>query len=410
FGDGRDGVTLTATPGFERYEWLFYGSSSQAVVTTGTTHQKYVANSPGLYSVRAYVNGCESVSNTVRVEMRPVAAKPSIQRIGNYLSVVNPIVSPAQYYWVQRISERQNRGIEHGWEYAPSSSGTYFVRLTNDAGCSIDSDLLTVTIATVRHRIETGSYTALQGRPFDIQFRLTGLVGDARAVGATSVTLTLRCFAGLLFPMPNQRAVVQHREDESRDRLITLNFPLPNRVQANETVILGTLQMIAGIPSGSVPNTTNTVRATTATRLLLENIVFLTPTGKAIQGIITETQIGMFRLQSAENIASDNPEPPSSISSETKELRLNIAIRPNPIPQGLLTLEYALWHDTEEDIVVSAHIQDMFGNRVKTLMQGEAHRRGTYTREYSTHGIPQGTYVLVMQARGVYCTTLIAVY
>ncbi|MCU0424841.1 MAG: hypothetical protein MUF71_04360 [Candidatus Kapabacteria bacterium] len=419
YGDGSDGVMLEATPGFDRYEWFFNGTPMTGIPTTGTTSQKYVFDSPGLYSVRAFVNGCESVSNSVRISMRPVPVKPSIRRVGNYLTVANPAFPGANYYWIQRLPNGDSKGIENGWDCSPVTSGTYFVRLTNDNQCSFDSDSLVINLAPVRVRMETGSYTSFQGRPFDVQFRMTTLAGNPQMVGATSITLTLRCFAGLLLPMSGQRNIIAQREDNNRNRFITLNFPLPTQAQASNNAVIGTLRMVAGIPSGMLSGTNSSVRATTATGLFLENIAFLTPNGKTIQGIRTDTTLGTFRLQNAGftaftgnadlNIAQTSDNEAKSDEKNTSDTSISMTLHPNPASNGLLTVDYLLSAANNAEERVSAYLQDALGNRIKTLFADERRGSGLYSRECDISDVPRGTYLLIVRTATTYRTAIFSI-
>lgn len=405
FRDGSDGVFLEATPGFDRYEWFFNGTPMTGIPTTGTTSEKYVFDSPGTYTVRAFVNGCESISNSIAVTMRPIPAKPVIQRVGNYFTVVNPSLPGANYYWIQRLANGSARGVENGWDCAPTTSGTYFVRLTNESSCSLDSDTLSITVNSVQARLETGSYSALQGRPFDIQFRLTTYMGNLRMVGATGLTVTLRCFAGLLLPMPGQRAVLQQRENADRDRLITLNFPLPTQLSPN--AVIGTIRMVAGIPSGMLASSTNAVRTTTITGLYLEDIVFLTPNRKTIQGISIDTTLGTFRLQNAGALAV--AESGVDTAAEDTATNISVSVHPNPATNDVLTVDYALVNHNNEELPISGFLQDTFGNRIKTLFFDEKRSQGVYSREIDVHDIPRGTYVLIIRTATTYRSVLVSI-
>ncbi len=410
YGDGRDGVLLQATPGFDRYEWFFNGSPATGIATTGTTSEKYVFDSPGLYSVRAYVNGCESVSRSLNVTMYAVPAKPMIQRIGNYLSVVNPPAPGLSYYWIRRTAEGKSVGVENGWECSPTTSGTYFVRLTNQNDCSLDSDTLGINITPVRMRLETGSYSAEQSRQFDMQFRLTQLLNSAEIVGATSLTFTLRFNAGLLWLYPSsQRGALQNRFDSlSSDRSITVNFNLPARSTStpSASVPIGTLRFLATVPSAAL------LHITSATRLYLENITCLTPTGKVIQGVRVDTTLGSFSLLNAGKFfggsaASNNSSETISSQGQDNTETVAIAAHPNPT-SGDLTVDFSV-ASLKQETIVSAWLQDAFGKRIKTLLTDERTRTGIHSQDFDVSDVPRGTYFLIVRTSDTYRTAILSI-
>jgi hypothetical protein len=409
YGDGRDGVLLQATPGFDRYEWFFNGSPTTGIATTGTTSEKYVFDSPGLYSVRGYVNGCESVSRSLNVTMYAIPAKPTVQRIGNYLSVVNPPAPGTSYYWIRRTADGKNVGVENGWECSPTTSGTYFVRLTNQNGCTLDSDTLGINLTPVRMRLETGSYSAEQSRQFDMQFRLTQLLNSAEIVGATSLTFTLRFNAGLLWLYPaSQRGVLQNRFDSlSSNRSITVNFNLPARSTSPATsAAIGTLRFLATVPNTAL------LHVTSATRLYLENISCLTPNGKVIQGISVDTTLGSFSLLNAGNFfgngTASNSSSESTIAEEqTSAETVSIVAHPNPTYQSL-TVDFSV-ASSKSETIVSAWLQDAFGKRIKTLLIEERTITGTHSREFDVSEVPRGTYFLIVRTSDTYRTAILSI-
>ena len=402
YGDGRDGVLLQATPGFDRYEWFFNGTPMTGVVTTGTTSEKYVFGSPGLYTVRAFANGCESVSNSVRVNMLPVPAKPTIRRSGNFFSVINPVTGGGAYFWVRRLNDGRVVGVESGWDCAPATSGTYFVRLSNANGCFLDSDTMNIVITRARFRLETGSYSAEQNRQFDMQYRLATLENTAQLIGATGITFTLRFNATLLTPFPpTQRGIMENRRDtaanrfSSPNRFVTLSFPLQTGgVSSSQTAaaVLGSIRYLAAIGN------------TTATLLFLENISFPTPTGKPIQGVTVDTTLGAFRLLNANQFfgGSSQSEP---LGVETT---LQTSLQPNP-SDGRFTLRIETERRAAPETLVSAWIQDAMGNRIKTLFADALLASGSHSREIDVSDIPAGAYFLVVRSGDSYKTTILSV-
>lgn len=402
YDDGRDGVLLQATPGFDRYEWFFNGSPTTGVVTTGTTSEKYVVGSPGLYTVRAYVNGCESVSNSIRVNMLPVPAKPSIRRSGNFFSVVNPVAGGGAYFWVRRLNGGRLVGVENGWDCAPATSGTYFVRLSNPNGCFCDSDTMSIVITPARFRLETGSYSAEQNRQFDMQYRFATLENTAQLIGATGITFTLRFNATLLTPFPpTQRGIMENRRDTATNRFaapnrfVTLSFPLPSGgVSSSQTAAaLGSIRYLAAIGN------------TTATFLFLENISFPTPTGKPIQGVTVDTTLGVFRLLNAGPFFGGNSQSEPSADVETT---LHTSLQPNP-SDGRFTLHIETARRSAPETLVSAWIQDAMGNRIKTLFTDAPLTTGAHRREIDVHDIPTGAYFLIVRSGAAYKTTILSV-
>lgn len=402
YGDGRDGVLLQATPGFDRYEWFFNGSPTTGIATTGTTSEKYVFDSPGLYTVRAYVNGCESVSRSLNVAMYAIPAKPIIQRKGNYLSVVNPPAPGINYYWIRRAANGQNIGIENGWDCSPTENGTYYVQLKNQNGCFLDSDTLGINITPVRLRLETGSYSAAQSRPFDMQFRLAHLLNSAQMVGATSITFTLRFNANLLGLTPaNQRGIMQNRRDSVPNRFVTINFPVGALTpSATASEIIGTLRFVAAIPSPSAGS--NLASITTATSLYLENIACLTPNGKIIQGIRIDTMLGMFRLANAGAFTG------GTASHESNETILSVLPHPNPNTGTILTLDYTLTANVPE-MSISAWLQDAFGNTVKRFLSEKQTAPGEHSQEFDVSDVPRGSYFLIVRSGATYKTAILSI-
>jgi hypothetical protein len=410
YGDGRDGVLLQATSGFDRYEWFFNGSPVTGIATTGTTSEKYVFDSPGLYSVRAYANGCESVSRSLNVTMYAIPAKPTVQRIGNYLSVVNPPAPGASYYWIRRTADGKSVGIEYGWECSPTTNGTYFVRLTNQNGCTFDSDTLGINLTPVQMRLETGSYSAEQSRQFDMQFRLTQLLSSAEIVGATSLTFTLRFNAGLLWLYPSsQRGALQNRFDSlSSDRSITVNFNLPTRSTSTPAanVSIGTLRFLATVPSAAL------LHITSATRLYLENITCLTPTGKVIQGIRVDTTLGSFSLLNAGKFfggstTSNNSSETIPSQEQNNTETVNIAAHPNPT-SGDLTIDFSV-ASLEQETIISVWLQDAYGKRIKTLLTDERTRTGVHSQDFDVSDVPRGTYFLIVRTSDTYRTAILSI-
>lgn len=411
YGDGSDGVLLQATPGFDRYEWFFNGSPTTGISTTGTTSEKYVYDSPGLYSVRAYANGCESISRSINVTMFAIPAKPVIQRIGNYLSVVNPPAPGANYYWIRRAADGRTSGVENGWDCSPAANGTYFVRLSNQNGCSLDSDTLTINRTPVRLRLETGSYSAEQSRQFDMQFRLAQLVNSAEIAGVTSLTFTLRFNAGLLWLYPaSQRGVLQNRFDSlSSNRSITVNFSLPVRPSSTPPTTgsaIGTLRFLATVPNTALRHITS------ATGLFLENITCLTPTGKVIQGIGIDTTLGSFSLLNAgkffgNGTASNNNSESTITEEQTNTETVSIVAHPNPTYQSL-TVDFSI-ASSKSETIVSAWIQDAFGKRIKTLLTEERTGTGIHSREFDVSEVPRGTYFLIVRTSDTYRTAILSI-
>jgi hypothetical protein len=339
--------------------------------------------------------------------MFPVPEKPTIQRVGNYLRVVNPALPGVNYYWIRRPASGRDVGMENGWDYSPAISGTYYVRTTNQNGCNLDSDTLSITLTPVRVRVETGSYSASQSRQFDMQFRLTNVLNNAQLVGATSITLTLRFNAGLLWLSPTtQRGVLQDRDDiTSYNRFITVNFPLGTATNTlNTSVVVGTLRFLATVPR--IP----AAFATNATHLYLENIAFLTPNGKAIQNIRIDTTLGSFRLVSRlQALASSPNDSEESVATTVSNTTEAISITPHPNPNyGYLAVDFAV-STSKTEALVSAWLQDAYGRRIKTLLTDEPAQEGQYSREFDIGDIPQGTYFLIVRTQDTFKTAILSV-
>jgi hypothetical protein len=327
---------------------------------------------------------------------------PQIEQVGNYLRVVNRQETQGRYYWIRLSTNGTIQGQENGWEFAPRESGTYYVAVTNENDCSQTSSTISVVLKSVRHRLSTGSpYAEEAGKRFDIAFSLFQTLGNAREVGATSVTFTLRFSGRILYPFPlTQPQIVSTSVDSLLYRSVVLNFPLP---------------LTGASESESTPRNLGNLRLqvtrnnTTATRMYLEDITYLTPTGKRIGGIRTDTAQGFFRMLNPgslignsfdggiEKAQSDVQASESAMTESTmteSTMTLNLMLKPNPITNNDVTLDYTL----SQSATMTAWIQDALGNRTKMLLNNDARAEGEHSETFQLNDIPRGTYFLVMRA------------
>jgi len=138
-----DEITLSATPGFESYQWYKNG-----VLLTGANDIDYSTNKPAYYQVEGLLGTCSSALSEVQAVA--VVDGPNANIIypdGLNLCAVTPLLLKASYD-VENVYQWLLNGEEivsaTNWDYLASAVGDYTCMITNAAGCTRTASPVTV--------------------------------------------------------------------------------------------------------------------------------------------------------------------------------------------------------------------------------------------------------------------------
>jgi dienelactone hydrolase len=137
-------VILSVPVSYDTYLW-----------SNGDTTSSITVSASGTYSVSVTSGGCAASSTqSITVTVNPVPAKPEIIPIGTKLEASTGF---STYQWYKDPGPQPVPG---GTElvFAPTESGTYYVRVTNGQGCSAFSDPYEYTY-TSRNQAFTGAFS-----------------------------------------------------------------------------------------------------------------------------------------------------------------------------------------------------------------------------------------------------------
>jgi len=135
---GIDSVPLTASSGFDEYNW-----------SNGATGRKIFVTEPGDYYVEApNSNGCISRSDTVTINKFEIPEKPQIDviEINDTMAVITSDIKGSRYLWKRDGIQISNSEID---VLEVKITGLYTVEVFNEGGCSNLSDETSITIVSV---------------------------------------------------------------------------------------------------------------------------------------------------------------------------------------------------------------------------------------------------------------------
>ncbi len=138
-----DEVTLSATPGFDSYQWYKNG-----VPLTGANDIDYTTNKPAYYQVEGLLGTCSS--GLSEVQAVAVVESPNANIMypdGLNLCMMSPILLKASYaddnvyQWFLNGDEIVGAT---NWDYLATEVGDYSCMITNAAGCTRTAEAVTV--------------------------------------------------------------------------------------------------------------------------------------------------------------------------------------------------------------------------------------------------------------------------
>jgi PKD repeat protein len=153
-------VLLTATSGYQGYQWLLGGNPIENSNTANFT-----ASTPGAYTVAVTdAAGCVGTSQGVSVQLLPLA-QPSFLASVNALSAAfdNTSTNATTYSWNfgDPNSGASNTSSEANPTHSFSAPGTYLVTLTASNACGVQNATQTVVIACTPPQVNIASNSPL---------------------------------------------------------------------------------------------------------------------------------------------------------------------------------------------------------------------------------------------------------
>ena len=138
-----DEITLSATPGFDSYQWYKNGAA-----LTGENDIDYTTNKPAYYQVEGLLGTC--TSGLSEVQAVAVVESPNANILypdGLNLCDVSPLLLKASYaddnVYQWYLNGDEIAGATN-WDYLASEIGDYTCMITNAFGCSRTADAVTV--------------------------------------------------------------------------------------------------------------------------------------------------------------------------------------------------------------------------------------------------------------------------
>ncbi len=153
-------VLLTATPGYQGYQWLLGGNP----VANGNA-ANFTASVPGEYTVVVSdAAGCMGISQGVQVELLPLA-QPSFSTTVNAMSAafINNSTNATTYTWNfgDPDSGASNTSLETNPTHLFSAPGTYWVTLAATNACGVQNKTQEVVIACTPPQVSIASNSPL---------------------------------------------------------------------------------------------------------------------------------------------------------------------------------------------------------------------------------------------------------
>jgi hypothetical protein len=124
-----DSLPLSLAPNYTSYLW----NTGDTIATI------YAKQSDNFYATVENQFGCIATSDTLALQFNPLPAQPNVAKAGDILS----IPSNGSYQWFFN-NVRINGGINSS--VLAQASGSYFCILTDNNGCSINSDTVNIIV------------------------------------------------------------------------------------------------------------------------------------------------------------------------------------------------------------------------------------------------------------------------
>lgn len=145
----------------------YSGSATKLQWSNGSTGTDLIIKAGGKYFLTVYNEyGCAKTSDTINVTVNPLPDKPHLMLIGKTIICPQSSSSYKWYRFDQLISGANDS------TYIPEYDGSYSVIVTNEYGCSICSDTVTLSLGVDDQSIELAPFT-INPIPFDNHLHIT---------------------------------------------------------------------------------------------------------------------------------------------------------------------------------------------------------------------------------------------
>ena len=138
----------------------YNGSAARMEWSDGSSDKQLVVKAGGKYFLTVYNDqNCKNISDTVSVTIYDLPEKPLLKWNGKILSC--PKAASYQWYLSNTVIPNALDSF-----LIPESDGSYYVKITNNNGCSINSDTLTFALGVNESSKSDNSFT-VSPNPFD---------------------------------------------------------------------------------------------------------------------------------------------------------------------------------------------------------------------------------------------------
>jgi hypothetical protein len=351
-----------AEEGFELYEWL---DSTNTIIAR---QRDICIKNPGVYRVRANVNGCVAISPPYSIrKFSAPTLQPRITRRGNVLSVINPQPDSLRIEWRKVIGGGRFDFVRFTSDslFVPPDTGRYTVAFVNAAECWTTAPPLTFQPIRASASFRVGSVSAAQNTLVGIPILLTSAQNLA-GIGVDSFRVSLRSNARLLFP---EDARVRRYTVENNERITQI--VLPTQAVRGDTLGIVTFRAMLG-------NTTSTI-------LSLQELNTLPPN----LGLRMSASNGLFTLI---GIATEG----SVRLVGRRGTRLALSVQPNPVV-GRTSLVVSVNPDAPgASQEARIFLTDILGQHRRVVFDGML-PNGEHTFSVDCHNLPTGAYMLMVQ-------------
>jgi hypothetical protein len=385
---------------FQQYQWTQDGQP-----LAGETKRFFTTNRSGTIAVRVGVNGCTGESPSVRVSAAALPPQPQITQRGNVL--IAPEASAYQWFneFGTAVSDANAGGSSGGTarEFSPQFSGRYSVRVSNQAGCTAQSVLFSITRSEANATFDVGSASGKAGDFVEIPITLRGAAGVLQS-GATALGVTLRLNGRLLIPTPEQPSAGAGANAGAGAAGTTVLVSIQDSLLRSGERIERLVRVTARVAQGQIPSDGVFARIrfqamlgnTTTTTIVLDNAQSEPPRAIAVSvgsagrfdltGVATE---GTIRL----------------IDTPFRVVQ-TIALQTSPNPASSQTLVKLSLAQADE---ISLVVMNALGNPVRTIATGAALQAGAHEFVLPTSDLPQGAYFLVAKGANTRATQALTI-